>query len=375
MIYLDNAATTYPKPNEVYEALDFANKNFSFNAGRGTYKEAQECINVINECRNEIASFIKKDGKTVTLTSSATEALNIIIYGLGIEEGDNVYISPFEHNAIVRPLYNLQKHINFSIHILKCNENTWDFEIDDIKNSFALNPPKACICSQVSNVTGFKPNYESLFTEAKKYNSLTILDSAQSFGIVPINTENTDFIVFAGHKSLYGPFGVGGFITVNDKKLQVTKAGGNGMNTLDHNMPDLNHERYEAGSPNTPCIYGLLTAIKWLKQQTSLYSNEDKLTKYCISKLKENQKIHLFLPNNEDVFGIISFSVDGYTAQEVAEILYNEFSISIRSGYHCAPHIHDLIKSTLSLGTDRISLSAFTKKEDIDNLIQALETF
>lgn len=373
MIYFDNSATTYPKPSCVYEALDFANRNLAFNAGRGQYNKAKEASNYILEARKQIASFIDCDYKCVTFLSSATESLNLIIYGLQINDGDNVYISPFEHNAIVRPLYNLQRKIKFNIIILPFNSEDWSVDLIKLKNMFAINSPKAVLISSISNVTGFKLPYEMIFDVAKKFGSVNILDCAQSYGILNVNKKNVDIVVFAGHKTLYASFGIAGFINLNNYNLDVVKSGGNGSDSLSHYMPEKYYEKFESGSPNIVAIYGLIASCKWLKEN-DVFSKEVELTKYLIEQLKFNKKIKIYAPENADLFGIVSINVEGYKPDDVANILSDEYDICTRSGFHCSPFVHEFIGSLSYSGTVRISLGAFNTIKEIDLLIDALNT-
>lgn len=375
MIYLDNAATTYPKPEEVYKGLDFAQRNLSFNAGRGAYKKSQDCLQILNDLRREIASVCKADYRDVALFSSATEALNIVINGIEWKDGMNVYVTPFEHNAIIRPLYNIKKKVNINIIVLPFDKQTWKPDLLKIENMFALDNPDIVFSSQISNVTGLLIDYHPVFELAKKYKCITVLDAAQGFGIVEINPSKCDFIIFAGHKSLYGPFGIGGFINLNNKILNVIKSGGTGSDTLNHNMPDSRHERYESGSPNVPAAYGTIKGLEWVKS-FDIHSHERVLTDYLINSLYSLEKVRVFAPKDtNNVFGIVSIAVDGYAADEVGRILSDEFDICIRTGYHCAPLVHEFINSTFCGGTVRISISGFSTKEEIDSLIAALSTF
>lgn len=374
MIYLDNAATTYPKPEVVYEAVDYAARNLAFNAGRGGYAEARNAAKVINDARISVASLVKTNSENVVFTSSATESLNLVINGLSIENGDVVYISPFEHNAIVRPLYLLKERINFKIEILPFDKITWEPQLAKIAEMFSFKKPKAVIMSQISNVTGLLLEYEKIFTLSKKYGSVNVLDSAQSFGEINPNLNNCDYCVFAGHKTLYSMFGVAGFIICGNHKLALTKSGGNGSDSLNHYMPLDGYARYESGSPNVVAIYSLLKSIEWLKNNYN-FEKERKLTKYMIEKISTLPKVKLFLPNNNNVFGIVSIAVEGYTSDEVASILSEEFDIKVRSGYHCSPFVHEFIGSEEYKGTVRISFGAFNRPKDIDTLYDALSTF
>lgn len=373
MIYFDNSATTFPKPHCVYEALDFANRNLAFNAGRGQYSYAINAADFIEKARKEIASFINCDFNKVVFLSSATESLNIIINGLGISEGDNVYISPFEHNAIVRPLYNLKQIIDFNIMILPFDEASWKVDEAKLKNMFALNNPKAIFVSSVSNVTGYIIPYSTIFSEGKKYNSVNVLDCSQSYGILNPSKENVDFVVFAGHKSLYASFGIAGFINLQNLKLNVTKSGGNGSDSLNHYMPEQFYERYESGSPNIVAIYGLIKSCEWLKNNNVL-EHKVNLTKYLVSRLQEIDKVSIYLPTDKNVLGIVSVNVEGYYPDDIASILSEEYDICVRSGYHCSPFVHQFIKSIDNMGTLRISIGAFNTYDEIDTLIDALNT-
>lgn len=374
MIYLDNSATTYPKPEAVYIALDYANRNLAFNAGRGDYYQSKQAFKLIDETREHIAAFIYAKKEQVTFTSSATESLNIIINGLEIKNGDNIYISPFEHNAIIRPLYNLKKSIDFNICILPFNSDMTLNE-ERLNNMFAIKNPAFVFVSQISNVTGLKLPYQKIFEMAKAYNSINVLDSAQSYGVLNPRKENSDFIVFAGHKSLYASFGIAGFVSVTNYKLKITKSGGNGSDSRNHDMPENNHERYESGSPNVVAIYGLKTSCEWLVNNNVL-EHEEKLTRYLLSKLKTINKVSLYTPKNEDdILGIISFNIEGYSPDDVGDILYSEYGICVRTGFHCSPFVHELIKTVEIGGTVRVSVGAFNSERDIDVLIDALKTF
>lgn len=373
MIYFDNSATTYPKPEVVYEAIDYASRNLAFNAGRGTYSKANTAMEVINSTRKMIGGLVNCNCDSVTFLSSATEALNLIINGLNIQENENVYISPFEHNAIIRPLYNLKEKINFNIHILPFNKKSWKLEEEMMVNMFARNNPKYIFISQVSNVTGFITPYQEIFKKGKEYNSINILDSAQSFGIINPNKTNVDFIVFAGHKSLYASLGVAGFINVNDFRLEVVKSGGNGSHSLNKKMPETTYRRYESGTLNIVAIYSLQKSIEWLKNN-DVYNHESNLVNYCLKEMMKLEKIKTYLPPDKQSLGIISFNVDGYTPEEVGNILSDEFDICVRTGFHCSPIVHEFIETKERGGTIRLSFGAFNTSDEIDILIEALKT-
>ena len=279
MIYLDNAATTFPKPENVYLELDKANRN-AFNAGRGSYKTAREASSLKEEVRKKILSIGNLQNGKVIFTSSATNALNDIIFGSSIDEESYIYVSPFEHNSIIRPLEELKRRKKIHIEVLPFDNITWEPIYSKINDMFALHKPKAVFISQVSNVTGYIIPADKIFELSSKYNSINVLDASQGYGIVPINDYiNTNYIVFAGHKSLYASFGIAGYIKLKNDKLKSNIYGGTGTDTMNPNMPEEYPEGYEAGSPNIVSISGLNASIDWIKS-IDIYSDEKKLTNY-----------------------------------------------------------------------------------------------
>ena len=371
MIYLDNAATTYPKPEEVYQALDNANRHLAFNAGRGEYKESTEAFNLIEDTRAKVAGLVNRCKDEVVFTSSATESLNLIINGINVCDGDFVYVSPFEHNAVIRPLRNLQKTIDFKIKVLPFNKENWLPCIEDIEDEFAMYHPKAVFISHLSNVSGYLIPYETIFEKASEWDSVNVLDCSQSFGVInPTDLSNTNYIIFAGHKSLYASFGIAGFLKLKDDKLAIKKAGGTGSDSLNPEMPSEIPYRYEAGSPNIVAIAGLNASIEWLKR-TNVKEKEEELMEYLLSKLSELENIIIY-KNKTNPSTVLSINVEGYSSEEAASILNEEYGICVRAGYHCAPWAHDFINSKAYNGTVRISFNYFNNIEDVDELIEAL---
>lgn len=374
MVYLDNAATTYPKPEEVLIALDNANRN-AFNSGRGSYKESRQASELKEMVRKKILELNNIKSGNVVYSSSATESMNDIIFGLNVNSGDNIYVSPFEHNSIIRPLEELRKQKGINVITLPFDEKSWEIDHKKISDMFTLHKPSAIFLSQISNVTGFILPYNDIFNLASKYNSINVLDAAQGYGIVKIdNYTNIHYIVFAGHKSLYASFGIAGYIKLKNDILLKHKFGGTGSDTMNPNMLDVFPDGYEAGSTNIVAISGLNASIDWILKN-DIYVQELELTRYLIKELSSIKKIKLFLPQAyNNIFGVVSIGVDGYMSEDVGRILDDEFEICVRTGYHCSPLIHEFIGSNEYLGTVRVSLSYFTTKEHIDYLIQALKT-
>lgn len=375
MVYLDNAATTFPKPESVYVAMDKINREGSVNAGRGSYKLAQNASELIVDTKMKIRQLVHLDiSAAVIFSPSITIAMNQIINGLHLRENAVVYVSPYEHNAVARSLFKLSKKIALVIKELPLDDNL-EIDVEKMKYEFSKDKPDAVFCTHVSNVTGYILPVKEIFAEAKKHGSINILDSAQSMGLIELRADliDVDLIGFAGHKTLYGPFGIGGFINVSGVDLDTFIAGGTGSDSLNLEMPSGNESRFESASTNIIAVAGLNAALVNLNQKKHL-AYEQKLTSYLIEKLSLIKGIKLYLPSStEKHVGIVSFTLDDMNSEDVGIILDEDFNIAVRTGYHCAPYIHKYLRDERFLGTIRVGLSQFTTKSDIDQLIDALE--
>lgn len=375
MIYLDNAATTFPKPEVVYQAMDKMNREGAVNAGRGSYRLARNASKLINETKNLLRQLVHVDiSSAVIFSPSITIAMNQIVNGLELRERAVIYVSPYEHNAVARSVHELAKKKNLFIKEIPLNS---DFEIDleKMKYEFAKDKPEVVFCTHISNVTGYILPVEKIFEEAKRYGSITILDAAQSMGLVQIRADlmKVDFIAFAGHKTLYGPFGIGGFINVSGIPLNVFISGGTGSDSLNLEMPSEKEARYEAASCNIVAVAGLNAALKVIDPDACM-AHEKKLGDYLITRLLEIKSVKMYVPKdkNEHV-GIVSFVVDGYTAEDIGVILDEDFDIAVRTGYHCAPLIHKYLKDIETRGTIRVGLGQFSTVDDVDRLIMGVK--
>lgn len=375
MIYLDNAATTFPKPEKVYQIMDKVNREMAVNAGRGSYKLARQATKLIDDAKKKILKLVQVNNDArVIFTPSITIALNQIIYGIEWKKGDIVYVSPYEHNAVARPLYQIQKKFCVIIKEIPIDDKTLEVDIESLKYEFSKNRPKAIFCTHVSNVTGYILPVKEIFKEGKRYKSINVLDSAQSLGLIPIDSRElaVDIIAFAGHKTLYGPFGIGGFINLTGIDLAEVLAGGTGSDSLNLDMPQNSSLKYEMASSNIVAIAGLNAAIDDLDIE-SIYEHEKELTEYLIEEIKKVPGITLYLPDNiNEQVGIVSFNLEGYSAEELGVILDEDFDIAVRTGYHCAPYIHKWLKDERKLGTVRIGIGRYTNKEEIHDLIIAI---
>ena len=381
MIYFDNASTSFPKAPCIEENFHSALNNYSFNASRGElkelqgelnkeYEEAKAVADIIYRAREGIASFVHSKPEAVVFSSSATEALNNIIYGLGIGESSTCFVSPFEHNSVLRPLYNLSAEIK----VLPFDKETFKADLESIKLMFSVYKVEAIFLSQISNVTGFELPYTEIFKLAKAKGIPCILDASQGFGIYDIDPKYVDFIVFNGHKSLYCIPGVSGYINLTDYKLNVFKAGGTGSDSLNLSMPLSSPERFEAGTSNSFAIYLLLQCIGFIKNNKIAERIKQNMA-YLIDELKKINALKLYLPKDYIPRSIVSINREGFKANELASILYDEGKIATRSGYHCAAFCHDFLGTKSFSGTVRISLGFFNTREEIDILITTLREF
>lgn len=376
MIYLDNAATTFPKPDAVYAAMDKMNREGAVNAGRGSYKLARKANALMEETKQQLRDLVHADiSAAVVFSPSVTIAMNQIINGLEIRNGAVVYVSPYEHNAVARTIHKLKGEKDLKVKEIPLNKDTLEIDLERMKYEFSKDKPEVVFCTHVSNVTGYILPVKEIFEEAKRYDSITILDSAQSLGLIDIRVDSmrVDIIAFAGHKTLYGPFGIGGFINVSGIPLDVWITGGTGSDSLNLEMPAGSEVRYEAASCNIVAVAGLNAALKVLNQPSN-FNQEKELTFYLVEQLKKIKSVRMYLPEKKmGHVGLVSFTMDGISAEDIGTILDEDYDIAVRAGYHCAPYIHKYLDDRSSLGTVRIGLGQFSKRSDIDTLVSAIK--
>lgn len=372
MIYLDNSATTYPKPKTV---IDSYNKSFYYygaNAGRGFYDMAIETTEQIFSVRKKICNFFDcSNPENVIFTYNCTMALNMAIKGVAIK-GGHFIISDLEHNSVLRTVEKL-KHDGI------CDYSVAKVDVDDAKTiqNFAECIRKntiAIICTGASNVFGIIPPYKKLAKLAHKNKILFILDAAQISGIIPIsvNDDNIDILCCAGHKGLYGPTGTGVMVVNNDILLNTIVEGGTGSNSVSHLQPDIIPDRFESGTPNVQGIIALGKGIDFINKIgiDNISNHEKLLIKFLYENLSKIDKILLYGYEYQNRVPILSFNVENMHSEEVAQKL-SDFNIAVRAGMHCAPLAHKKM-NTIESGTIRISPSIFTQKKDIDFLIKCV---
>ena len=342
MHYFDNAATTFPKPNEVYEYMDSFYRQYGVNVGRGQFKESSIAYAMMQETRQLLLDlFHVRYPYEVVFTPSATQALNTIINSITFKTGDVVYITPFEHNAVLRTLYAKQKENGFGINILPIEEKTLQIDIEKTRILFEKSIPNYCFLTHASNSFGCVLQVEEICKLAKSYGAVNIIDMAQTAGLVDIslNNSNIDYAVFAGHKTLYGPFGIAGIITKNAKDLKPFLIGGTGFDSKNMEMPEQIPLKFEAGSANIQAIAGLNAALKWIKVIgiNNIRAKEKETTQKLLDVIKNHSNISIVRGEIEDNnIGVISCVFAGYSSDNIAQVL-SEKGIAVRTGLHCAP--------------------------------------
>ncbi|MDY5211080.1 aminotransferase class V-fold PLP-dependent enzyme [Intestinibacter sp.] len=373
-IYLDNAATSFPKPKAVADAVyDFMINNGT-SSGRGSYKKAMQSDYIVYECRKLIGKLFNfENPKKVVLTSNVTDSLNIAIRGI-LKENDHVITSSLEHNAVWRCLKTLERDINIKIDTVECSEEGIT-NPEDIKK-YIRKDTALIVFTQASNVLGTIQPIKEIGKIARENNIPFLVDAAQSAGAMKIDVkeDNIDILAFTGHKSLLGPMGTGGLIINTDIDIKPLKAGGTGGDSAYEYQPDYYPNHLETGTSNVSGIAGLREAIKFLNKEgiENIHNKEKELTKYALQKLETVKDIEIYGPKDcEKILSVISFNIKDRKPENVGRILDQKYDIMLRAGLHCAPTAHSVI-NTKERGTLRIGIGYFNTKEDIDKLVEAL---
>lgn len=371
--YFDNAATSFPKPEAVYRAMDDCARNYGVSMGRGQHLLSAKASHVADETRELLLHLFHCTNKKVVFTNTATEALNIILTSQIISEECIVYISPFEHNAVTRTLHHIAESKHIKIRQLMVDSATLCYDIPAIQQQFQDEPPHCVIISHASNVTGAVAPIRDIFSLAKRYNSVTVADMCQTAGLIDtdISSSDFDFVVFAGHKTLYGPLGISGFICQYPEQLPPLIYGGTGIESANQDMPASSPERFEAGSHSSIAIAGLNASIKWLLDMgiQNVYEREQDNKKRLVELLTQYDNIRIIQAENQ--IGLISCLFDQYSSDEIGQVL-SEQHIAFRSGLHCAPYAHRFI-NTFPAGTVRFSVGYFNTEDDFSMLDHALQ--
>jgi cysteine desulfurase/selenocysteine lyase len=376
MIYLDNAATSWPKPPEVIKAMTDAIERAGGNPGRSGHRLSIAAARIIYNAREAAARFFgAPDPQRVIFTSNATHALNLALRGI-LKPGDRVVASSMEHNAVMRPLRSLEKQ-GVRLIVVPCAE---DGSLD-IKNLLRAVIPgtKLMVMTHASNVTGTILPVTEIASIAHQSGALLLVDAAQTAGVVPIDmqTDGIDLLAFTGHKELQGPPGTGGLIiseSVDASQIEPLMRGGTGSRSESEEQPDDLPDKFESGTPNLVGIAGLGAGLKWIEDRdiAEVRRHLNRLRKILIDGLADIPGVTIYGTRDmESSVGIVSFTVAGKRVSEIGFRLDEEYGVLSRVGLHCAPAAHKTIRS-FPEGTVRLSPGVFSTEKDIKEAVQAI---
>jgi cysteine desulfurase family protein len=373
--YFDHAASSWPKPPEVVEAMQQCLTEYAANPGRGSHQMAVQASRVLLETRIHLAKlFNVKNPNDIAFALNTTSALNLAIKGF-VKPGDHVVCTMVEHNSVRRPLEYLKGTIGISVTYVAADAKG-NVAVEDVAQALR-DRTTLVICNHSSNLLGSITPVEEIGRLTRSRGIRLLVDAAQTAGVFPIDVEKLgiDMLAFPGHKGLLGPQGTGGLYIHPEIDLDPLLHGGTGSQSEKAEQPNVRPDRYEAGTPNTPGIAGLNAGVKIILHETveSIHNKEWNLTQRLMRGLSEIDGLHLLGPDlGEPRTGIVSFYADGIDAAEIAFKLDRHDHIAVRAGYHCTPLAHQAA-GTLECGAVRASVGYFTTEEDVDYLIEAVK--
>lgn len=374
MRYLDNAATTFPKPQSVVMAVDNCLKKFSANPGRGGHSLSIKSAEAVYKVRKSIAElFGCSNIENVIFTQNCTTSINTVLKGI-LKEGDHVICSGYEHNAVTRPLNKLiESGVTYDIASVFIGD---DMATLNAFEALIKENTKLIICTHASNVCGAVMPIEKIGALAKAYGILFAVDAAQTAGVLSIDVKknNIDYLCVAPHKGLYAPMGTG-ILIANSEINNTIIEGGTGSMSISQSQPEILPDRFESGTVNLSGIVGIGAGIDFIKSKgiANIYQSELNLISYLYEELRKIKGIELYTEHPRVIGSapVLSFNMKGKHSEEVAEKL-NNYGIATRAGLHCAPLAHKTL-NTLDVGTVRVCPSVYTSKNDIEYLINCVK--
>lgn len=376
--YFDNAATSFPKPPGVAEAVAAYLRDCGAPAGRGAYRAALDVDRVLTRCRSSAAQlFGLNDPRRVVFTFNGTDGLNLALLGL-CRPGDHVVSTTWEHNSVLRPLRWLQDHRGVTVTLLEPGPNG---VLDAANVRAALRPETRLVAIQhASNVTGVIQPIADLAEVVRKQGAFFLVDAAQSAGHLPLDLSATpiDLLACSGHKGLLGPLGTGLLVLGPgvEAELEPLRFGGTGTSSEDDHQPAALPERYESGNHNVPGLVGLDAALSWLLDRgvAAIRSHEIELTQELWDGLSAVRGVTLFGAHPADVprTGVLSLQLAGFAPQDAAAVLDDHYDLQCRAGLHCAPGVHRSLRTLESGGTLRLSVGPFTTPDDVAAAVRAV---
>lgn len=373
MIYLDNAATTWPKPETVPEAMVSCMRDAGANPGRGGHRMSLAAGRIILETRELAASLINAGNPVqVVFTGNATEALNLALKGV-LRPGDHIVTSSMEHNSVMRPIQSLGA-LGVEATVVPCSADGY-LEPGDLRAAIKKNTRMIALI-HASNVTGTIMPVEEVGILARERGLVYLVDAAQTIGYLDIDVQrmNIDLLAFPGHKSLYGPQGTGGLYIREGLNLAPIMEGGTGSGSESLTQPEAMPDRYESGTPNTVGLAGLGAGIKYINEQglEKIRNHGQDLLARLTEGLRQIPGVTVYGPGQPDrQVPVVSFNLGTLGSSEVAFLLDRVYDIACRSGLHCAPAAHRTM-GTLKSGTVRLSMSYHNTAEEVDQALKAV---
>ena len=375
LIYLDNGATSYPKPDEVYTFMDSFYRSFGVNPGRSGYDLCMETGALVDTTRKMLADFFNgNDPNRLCFSYNSTDALNLIIYGM-LKQGDHAITTTVEHNSVLRPLYHLSKFNGVEVDYIGFDNNGF-VDPDNIKQKIKANT-RLVIVNHASNVIGTVQPVDEMGRICREAGVPFAIDASQSAGKIPIDIEksNIDVVAFTGHKSLLGPTGIGGLYVREGIEIRHTRAGGTGVRSADRMHLKEYPYRLEYGTGNVVGIAGLHAGLKWLEEKgvDQIHRHEMKLTRTLRDGLGKMDGVSMYCQEDlSDHIGVLSFNIDGMEALNAGTLLDGEYNIACRTGLHCAPLVHEQLGTDQIGGSVRMGIGPFNTKDHIKTTIDAV---
>ena len=377
LIYLDNAATSWPKPDNVYKYMVDFYRDCGVNPGRSGFDKAIEAGNILENLRLRLTRFFGGDEDTpkrLCFGYNATDALNIIIQGT-LNSGDHVITTNVEHNSVIRPINHLVRDNGVEATFVPFDINGF-VDPDDIAKEIKSNT-KLVIVNHASNVLGTVQPVKEIGKICKEKNVLYAIDASQTAGMVPINMKdmNVDVLAFTGHKSLMGSTGIGGLCIRKDVDIKTVRSGGTGVKSAYPYHLDEYPYRLEYGTPNMVGIASLWAGQEWMDNRglENIYAHEMKLAKKLIAGFKEIEGVSMYCCDSmENHLATVTMNVDGYEAGDVGIMLDVEFNVATRTGLHCAPLVHEQLDLVKVHGAVRFAIGPFNTEAHIDRAIEGI---
>ncbi len=375
LIFLDNGATSFPKPEEVYTFMDSFYRNSGVNPGRSGYDLCMETGELVDKTREMLTRFFGgKDPNRLCFSYNSTDALNLVINGV-LKEGDHAIATTIEHNSVLRPLYHLYKYNGVEVDYIPFDGKGF-VDPDEFPKKFKKNT-KLVIVNHASNVIGTIQPIKEIGKHCRKNGIPFVIDASQSAGKIPIDIEemNVDVVVFTGHKSLLGPTGIGGLYVREGIEIRHTRAGGTGVRSAVRTHLEEYPYRLEYGTLNVLGVAGLQAGLKWLEKKglNNVHKQEMKLTAMLRDGLKNVDGVTLYCQDDLiDHISIFLFNIDGLEALNTATILDGDYNIACRSGLHCAPLAHEQLGTDKIRGAVRFGVGPFNTEKQIRTALEAV---